>query len=64
VADPGGEGAQLGLAVVGLYGVEPGFQVLVAGSPGHHLGEASHMPGEGVDVRAAAADGGQLGLLV
>ena len=49
------------LAVVGFHGCEPGLEAAVAGPPGHHLGEAGDMPGEGVGVRALTADGGQLG---
>ena len=64
VADAGGEGAQVGLAVVGFDGGEPGFQVAVAGPPGHHLGEAGDVPGQGVDVRAAGTDGVELCLVV
>jgi hypothetical protein len=33
VADAGGEGAQVGLAVIGFYGGEPCFQVLAAVRP-------------------------------
>jgi hypothetical protein len=43
-ADAGGEGVQVGL-VVGLDGGQPGFQVLVAGAAGHHLGEGAHVGG-------------------
>jgi hypothetical protein len=64
VADSGGEGAQLGLAVVCLDGGEPGFQVAVARPRGHHLGEAAEADGEDVDVRAARADGVEPGSLV
>src|SRR5690349_19551248 len=63
VADAGGEGAQAGV-VVGFDGGEPGFQVAAAGAGGHHLGEGGYVPGERVDVRAADADGLELGLLV
>src|SRR5258706_2915454 len=62
VADSGGEGAQVRLAVVCFHGGEPGFQVAVSGAVSHHLGEAGHVPGEGVDVRAAGAYGAELGL--
>ena len=62
VADAGGEGAQPGL-VVGFHGGEPGFQVAAAGAGCHHLGEGGHVPGERVDVRAAGADGLELGPL-
>ena len=62
VADAGGEGAQPGL-LVGFDGGEPGFEVAAAGAGGHHLGECGHVPGERVDVRAAGADGLELGLL-
>ena len=61
VADAGGEGPHASL-VIGFHG-EPGFQVTAAGAGGHHLGEAGHVPGERVDVRAAGADGLELGLL-
>ena len=40
------------------------FEVAAAGAGGHHLGECGHVPGERVDVRAASADGLELGLLV
>src|ERR1035441_8454889 len=63
VADAGGEGAQVGLAVVGFYGGEPCFQVLAAGPPGHHLGEAADVTGQGLDVRAAFLDLAELFLL-
>src|SRR6185312_877344 len=63
VADAGSEGAQAGL-FVGFDGGEPGFQVAAAGAGGHHLGEGGDVPGERVDVRAAGADGLELGLLV
>src|SRR6185437_11808653 len=58
--DAGREGAQAGL-VVGFDGGEPGLQVAAAGAGGHHLGECGDVPGEGVDVRAAGADGVELG---
>jgi hypothetical protein len=45
LADSGGEGAQVGLAVVGLHGGEPGSQVSFPGAVSHHLGEAGHVPG-------------------
>ena len=61
VADAGGEGAQAGV-VVGFHGGEPAFQVAVAGSAGHHLGEAGDVPGEGADVGTAVFDGFELGL--
>jgi hypothetical protein len=61
-ADAGSEGAQFGL-VVGLDPGEPAVQFLLAAAAGHHLGEASGMPGEGVQVRAAIQDAGQLGPL-
>src|SRR5690349_20905047 len=61
VADAGGEGAQAGL-FAGFDGGEPGFEVAAAGAGGHHLGEGGHVPGERVDVRAAGADGLDLGL--
>ena len=38
------------------------FQVAAAGAGGHHLGECGDVPGERVDVRAAGADGLELGL--
>lgn len=50
--------------VVGLHRGEPGLQVAAAGAGGHHLGECGHVPGKGVDVRAAGPDGRKLGLLV
>jgi len=56
VADASGERAQVGLAVIGFYHGEPGLQVLAAGPPGHHLGEAADMPGQCLDVRAAFGD--------
>src|SRR5438876_4075511 len=39
VADPGGEGAQLGLAVVGFHGSQPGLQVAAAGRSEEHRSE-------------------------
>src|SRR6266568_9108699 len=63
VADAGGEGAQVGLAVIGFYDGEPCFQVLAAGPPGHHLGEARDITGQGLDVRAAFGDLAELFLL-
>ena len=63
VADAGSEGAQPGL-FVGFDGGEPGFEVAAAGAGGHHLGECGHVPGERVDVRAAGADGLELGLFI
>ena len=59
--DTDSEGAQSGL-VVGFHGGEPGFEVAAAGAGGHHLGECGHVPGERVDMRAAGADGLDLGL--
>jgi hypothetical protein len=63
VADTDGEGAQSGL-VVDFHGGEPGVEVAAAGAGCHHLGECGHVPGERLDVRAAGADGLELGLLV
>ena len=62
-ADAGGEGVQVGL-VVGFDRGEPVFESAVPLAAGHHLGEAADVPGEGVQVRAAVLDGGELGLLV
>jgi hypothetical protein len=62
-ADAVGEGAQFG-QVVGLDAGEPGFEFLFALAAGHHLGEAAHVGGEGVQVRASFLDIAQLGLLV
>jgi hypothetical protein len=61
-ADAGREGMQLGL-VVGLDRGEPAWELLVSGAVGHHLGEAGDVGGQGVDVRAAGADAGQLGVV-
>src|SRR5690242_5981142 len=62
VADAGGEGAQACL-FAGFDGGGPGFEVAAAGAGGHHLGKCGHVPGERADVRAAGADGLDLGLL-
>ena len=43
---------QFGL-VVGLDGGEPVFELLLAAAAGHDLGEAAHVGGQGVEVRAA-----------
>ena len=39
------------------------LQLLLAGAVGHHLGEAGHVGGQGVQVGAARADAGELGPL-
>jgi hypothetical protein len=41
----------------------PAFQFLLPVATGHHLGEAGHVSGQGIQVRAAGADTGELGLL-
>jgi hypothetical protein len=56
-ADAVGEGVQFGL-VVGLDGGEPGFEFLLAAAAGHDLGEAAHVGGQGVQVRAGVLDAG------
>jgi hypothetical protein len=62
VADAGGEGMQFGL-VVGFDAHQPAGQVLLPGAFCHHLGEAGHVLGEVVQLRAVAAQVGQEFLL-
>ena len=45
-ADAVGEGAQFG-QVAGLGPGEPALQFMLALAAGHHLGEASYVPGQG-----------------
>jgi hypothetical protein len=52
---------QAGL-VVGLDGGEPAGELPLAGAVCHHLGEAGDVGGQGVEVRAAGADAGELGM--
>jgi hypothetical protein len=62
-ADAVGEGVQFGL-VVGLDGGELAFEFLLAAAESHDLGEGAHVGGQGVQVRAAVLDAGELRLLV
>jgi hypothetical protein len=60
LADSGGEGTELGLAVGFLDGGEPGVEVRGAGEAVHHLGERGDVAGEGVEVGASGAYPGEL----
>jgi hypothetical protein len=62
LADPGGEGVQLGL-VIAVDPLEPAGQFLFSGALGHHLGEAGHVPAEAVELGAVAAHVGEQLLL-
>jgi hypothetical protein len=42
--------------VVGGDRVQPGGQLIFAGTLAHHGGEAGHMPGGGLQLRAAGQD--------
>ena len=58
LADPGGEGMQLGL-VIGVDALEPAGKVLFSGAFGHHLGEAGHVLGQAVELGTVPAQVGQ-----
>jgi hypothetical protein len=50
--------------VAGLDPGKPLFEGEQALAAGHHLGEGPDVPGQGVQVRAAGLDGGELGLVI
>lgn len=59
---PGGEPVQVG-QVDRFDRLDPGVEAFAAAA-GEHLGETGHVPGEGIEVRAAGADVLERDLLV